>query len=336
MIAIPKKLCGWKEDSQGIRTYAKRVGSLRQVASDLLGGPEKDVHMWTSILACKPRWRRGSQEIGDCVSWGAEICATSLMATDHVLGEGVWEEEAATEPIYGGSRVEALNKSRGGRSDGAFGYAAARWLCEYGVLLRKDYSKKTGNPEHNLKTYSGTRSKDWGDFGCGGKEDKGTLEKIAKSFPIENVVQITQVSEAIAALSNYYPISIASMAGFGEMVRNSDGVCKRIGEWAHQMSVLGLRFHLGKPQFRVFQSWGDSCSGADPEITQIVQSIPGWKLPPKVKAGWNPISACSWWITEADLAWILRTGDCWSYAGVRGFEPRKLDTKQAILSRLPE
>lgn len=335
MVGRFSKLCGWQEDTQGIRSYARRVGTLRSVARSLLGGPQEDVHLWQAILACKPTWRRASQGIGDCVSWGAELCATSLMATDAVLGQGTWTEEAATESIYGGARVEALNKSRGGKSDGAFGYAAARWLCEYGVLLRIDYSKETKNPEHNLRKYSATRSKDWGDFGCGGKDDKGILDKLAKAHPIQNVAQVTQVAEAIASLSNHYPISIASMAGYGDMVRDSQGVCRRSGQWAHQMAILGMRFENSKPQFRVFQSWGDSCSGPDPQIQQLVEAVPRWKRPKNVKASWNPISACSWWITEADLAWILKTGDCWSYAGVRGFEPRKLDSKKAILERLP-
>jgi hypothetical protein len=130
MVGSFSKLCGWQEDTQGIRNYARRVGTLRSVARSLLGGPQENVHLWQAILACKPTWRRGSQGIGDCVSWGAELCATSLMATDAVLGQSTWTEEAATESIYGGARVEALNKTRGGKSDGAFGYAAARWLVQ--------------------------------------------------------------------------------------------------------------------------------------------------------------------------------------------------------------
>lgn len=281
----------------------------------------------------------------NCVGWGAELSATMLMAVESCRQSMVWHGEAAVESIYGGCRVEALNKKRGGRSDGAFGYAAAKWLREYGVLLRKDYSEETGNREHDLRKYDANKSKEWGDYGNGGSQDKGKLDELARLHPIEHVTQVSTVEEAIAALQNYYPISIASMAGFGDMVRNSEGMVRLQGEWAHQMMLGGIIWRNGKPRFRVFQSWGDSCSGPDPEMDEWLAAVPSFKIDvPKTlltpdgaitmsasaAATWNPISACSWWIDEKTLAYILRTGDCWTYAGVQGFEPRDLDPGAAI------
>jgi hypothetical protein len=88
----------------------------------------RDVFLWLPLLAVKPHWRRGAQEIGSCVAWGAELVATMLMAMQHVAGESSWTEEAATEPIYGGCRVEALGERSGGYTDGAAGSWAAEWL----------------------------------------------------------------------------------------------------------------------------------------------------------------------------------------------------------------
>lgn len=353
MVAFnPQSLCGWVQNPTGIRQASKELGALRQVASQLIGSKNRETLLLLPLLKHKPKWRRGSQGLGDCVSWGAELCGTALMAVESELGTMTWTEEAATESIYGGCRVEALNKKSGGYSDGAFGYAAAKWLAEFGLLLRLDYSKQTGNKEHDLRKYSADKAKSWGNFGCGGKDDKGALDKIARVHPVEHVAQVNDVEEAIAALENWYPVSIASMAGFGDMRRNADGICRRVGTWGHQMMLSGLRYLRGKPIFRCTQSWGDSCSGPDPGIEELIASIPNLRidrpsnlwLPEGFKmsqqdqdlmlAEWNPISACSWWITEEDLAWILKTGDCWTYSGVKGFEPRNLDTKKAILGRL--
>jgi hypothetical protein len=43
------------------------------------------------------------------------------MAMQHIAAESGWVEEAATEVIYGGCRVEALGRRLGGYEDGAAG-----------------------------------------------------------------------------------------------------------------------------------------------------------------------------------------------------------------------
>lgn len=247
-------------------------------------------------------------QVSNCVSWGSELVVTNLMCLKHVKGQGRFIAEAATEAIYGGCRVEALGKSRGGRSDGAFGAAAAKWVRDWGVILRTDMSQLTGIDEHDLREYSGQKAKDWGDYGCGGRRDGGKLDTAAKEMPVQHVVGVSSVEEAAAAIQNMYPITIASMAGFGDMRRDSNGICRRRGQWAHQMCVLGIRWRAGQPEFRVFQSWGPrSCSGPDPGIHHPA------------------ISGCSWWITPEDMAWILRTGDCWIHGDVHGLPPQNLE-----------
>jgi helicase len=67
----------------------------------------------------------------------------------------------------------------------------------------------------------------------------------------------------------------------------------------------GLRWRAGNPEFRIFQSWGPrSCSGPDPGINDAA------------------ISGCSWWSVAEDIAWILRTGDCWVLGDQRGLPKR--------------
>lgn len=243
----------------------------------------------------------------NCVSWGAEGAATFLLAMQHLKGVSQWTAEAATESIYGGCRVEALGKQSGGWSDGAFGAAAAKWLRDWGVLLRLDYGADTGNREHDLTRYSKDRAKQWGNFGNGGRNDGGKLDEMAQAFPVEHVVQVKTGREIIMAVSNGYPVTIASMAGFGNMKRDANGVVRISGKWPHQMFVAGTRVIRGKWHGRIVQSWGDSCSGPDPGID------------------WDAMSACSWWATEGDLDQIARSGDCWAFSDIMGFPPQTID-----------
>lgn len=299
-------LQGWVPNPAAVEKAAAIEGELDTYASHLFGSERKNTYLWEPLLHVKPDWRRGAQGIGDCVSWGTELAATCLMAIQHVQGNEKFEAEAATESIYGGCRVEVLNKRSGGWSDGAFGYAAAKWLNEYGVLLRRDYSQETGNDEHNLLKYNKTKAKNWGNYGCGGRFDKGELDKLAKRMPVKKIVRVRTLDGCESAILNWYPVTIASMAGFGRR-KDSNGVIRRSGRWAHLMVILGVCWINGKRYWRIFNSWGTSVSGPDP----LVES--------------KAVQDCSWWATDEDVAWILRSGDCWALADVEGMPKRELD-----------
>jgi hypothetical protein len=310
MVAANPSLFGWVPDRPRQNAFASDVGQLAMV-SPIVYGELKEVELWRALQQVHPRWRRGAQGIGDCVSWGAEGVATFLMAIQALKGTSAWQGEAATESIYGGCRVEALGKHSGGWSDGAFGAAAAKWLRDWGVLLRHDYGALTGNAEHDLRKYSKQRAKQWGYYGCGGVNDGGKLDAVAQAFPVEQVVQVKTGREILAANSNGYLVTIASMAGYGSMKRDANGVCRIVGRWPHQMFVAGTRRIKGKWHGRIVQSWGDSCSGPDPAME------------------WDAMSACSWWSTEEDLDWIARSGDCWAFADVAGFPPQTIDFSES-------
>lgn len=298
---------GWTPDWNQINKDRELCGSVSTFCGHLVGSEKRDTFLWLPLLEVKPNWRRGAQGIGDCVSWGAELCATMLMAIQHVHGGDRFTSEAATEAIYGGCRVEARNKKTGGWSDGAFGSAAAKWLRDWGVLLREDYSKETGISSHNLTKYDKKKAKQWGNYGCGGSQDKDKLDNVARRMPIAHVVAVDNLNEAEGAILNGYPISIASMAGFGRMRRDNNGIVRRSGRWAHQMMIGGVKYSSGQRLWRCFQSWGKSCSGPDPGIND------------------QAISDCSWWITDTDLKWILTSGDCWVFGDVEGMPRRELN-----------
>jgi hypothetical protein len=308
-------LFGWVPDRPRSNLFAQEVGRLGDVSPIVtMGDLPKELHLWEAILKVKPDWRRGAQGIGDCASWGTEWAGTCLMAMQDVKGISRFIEEAATESIYGGMRVEALGKRTAGFSDGAFGAAGAKWLRDWGVTLRIDYSQQTGNREHDLRRYSKARAKQWGNYGCGGSDDQGKLDAIAQQFPVEHVVQIRSAQEAIQSLRSGYPCTIASMAGFEGMRRDSNGFVAMRGKWPHLMALGGVRpcpVHRGEWNARVIQSWGDSCSGPDPGVES------------------DAMNACSWWIHEKELDWICKSGDCWAFSDVAGFPPQVIDFSES-------
>jgi hypothetical protein len=63
-------------------------------------------------------------------------------------------------------------------------------------------------------------------------------------------------------------------------------------------------------------SWGDSCSGADPYIEELVDKYFESSLRQKVASA---ISACSWWIEDSPMLRILKQQDSFAASGAEGF-----------------
>lgn len=248
----------------------------------------------------------GRQEIGDCISWGAATgvyCAESL---DWELGK---LEQApllpCTEAIYGGSRVEARSRPGdglspvGGWSDGSTGSAAAKWLRDWGVIYREHYG------DLDLSTYSGSRAKQWGAYGCGGQNDGGKLDAVAKEHPCKHVVAVRTWDELVGAITSGFPVTIASSVGFNTQT-DTDGFLRAETVWQHQMVILGLRF-------------AKNSKSANPRDGALVMNSwgPSWltyagKYPADQPAG-------SFWATRATIENILSQGDCWAIGSVDGF-----------------
>ena len=270
---------------------------------------KRDVFLWKALLAVKPLWYRGHQAIGDCVSWGHELVATTILAEQSVAGESGWVEEVNTEALYGGMRVEAEGGKLGGYSDGWYGSGAVKYMQQDGVLLKYDYSPQTGNPDHDLRIYSGQRAKSWGNFGCGGKDDKGKLDAIAKKHPVKDATLVKSIDDAASLLDKGCPISICSDIGFetgngsnGIMtMRDSNGVSRRRGSWGHCMMVWGVRYRNGAPEFRICNSWGKTAGGPDPGVTD------------------QAVSDASWWCVAEDLAYVLKQDDSFGLSRIVGF-----------------
>ena len=241
-------------------------------------------------------WTVGRQGIGDCVSWGWAHGADIHLATMYCEGDsGEWRP-AATEPIYGGSRVEAVGKSSGGWQDGSYGAAAAKWVKDWGILFREPYDGV------DLSTYSAERAKQWGNYGCGGKNDSGNLDGVAKKHPVKNVALVGTYADAVAAITSGYPVAVCSNQGFGS-TRDSEGFLAARGTWFHCMVFIGVRHDT--PGLLCLNSWG-----------------PNWVDGPKWPS--DQLDG-SFWVNERTVDKMLGQGDSFAVSGYQGFPARKLN-----------
>lgn len=244
-------------------------------------------------------WQVGAQGIGDCVSWGWAHGADIHLAVRWKLGESSEWRAAATEAIYGGSRVEALcgdDSCRGGWGDGSYGGAAAKWTRDWGILFRQPYEGFS----FDLSTYDRSRAKQWGNYGCGGQGDSGKLDALAKAHPLD-VALVRSFAEAAAAIEAGYPVPVCSGRGFSSK-RDAQGFCRPSGSWSHCMCFIGVRYD--RPGLLCLNSWG-----------------PNWVSGPKWPED-QPDG--SFWVDASVASGMLDGGDSFAISGYRGFPWRDL------------
>ena len=285
------------ESDQFIQSLPHR--SLSTAAPELFGAFEPrgpPVLLYRALYTVQPGWVVGRQGIGDCVSWGFAHGANILLAVDYKLGRtGEWHD-AATEAIYGGSRVEARGKTFAGYSDGSYGAAAAKWLTDFGIIYRQRYDGI------DLSTYSSSLAKEWGAYGCGGKDDGGKLDAIAKLHAIKTVALVTNFAEAAAAIENGYPIPVCSGQGFTS-TRDKDGFAAASGSWSHCMCFIGVRYEP-RPGLLCLNSWGPNW-------------IRGPPWPEDMPAG-------SFWVDARIVDRMLGGRDSFALSNYQGFPRRPL------------
>ncbi len=314
MVTNTHPLCGWQPNPAGVNrwlrdpsnkypkfkyAYGVQQGKIQLEAKS---STRRATVLYPALFEMMPDWVRGRQGIGDCVSWGWELAATHMLARMAWLKQIPWRAPAATEPIYGGSRVEARGRTSGGWSDGSYGGAAAKWVTENGIILREDYSGQTGSPDDDLRQYDSRKAKQWGNYGCGGSDDKGRLDAIAKEFPVKTTSMVQTAEEAADAIELFKcPIPVCSNYGFSS-TRNKDGFVRRQGSWSHCMCLTGVRFDI--PGFLLTNSWGHSWDG------------PMWP-----KNCPDEFAKCSAWISWQDAEGILRQRDSYAISPVLGFDP---------------
>lgn len=298
---------GWRRDPQAVAEVCAaieargRLVALADVAPHLIDDSDDPVFFWDveqSVLGgVLGSWNQG--QVGTCVSFGYGRGAQDLILLEAAQDRSEqWPgAEVATEPIYAGSRVEV----GGGRisGDGSVGAWAAEWLRRWGVVLRRVYGPI------DLRTYSESRSREWGRAGC-----PDSLEPIAREHPVAEIATVKSAAELWAALGARKPVPVCSDQGFTTTLEG--GFCRPSGTWNHCMLFRGRFLHPQRGKSVVIQnSWGGYLSGE-----RFIEATGRGKV--------HLPEGC--FAVPLDVAGAMCSqGDTFALAGLRGWVKEKID-----------
>lgn len=249
---------GWLKLPEVSRAVARSIGAipLSQAAPSLMGDPkaagDSPVFFWESekkVLGQILRsWNQGG--VGSCVGFGYGRAVQDLLLNEVASGqpEQYPGSEIAPEVIYGGSRVEVGGGQING--DGSIGAWAAKWVKEWGAVNRGIYGSL------DITKYVETTCRKLGSQGI-----PSDVESLARLHPVTEVALVQTADELWAAIGAGKPIPVCSMQGF-TTTRDSDGFCRRSGQWAHCMTYRGRFIHPTRGKSVIEQnSWGGYLGG---------------------------------------------------------------------------
>ena len=249
---------GWEYSATARRAFIRRnkYPFFSQLSHRIAGDSDGKIVMLNPFFeqALGRRSEPHDQGLGDCVSHAFALGIDYLTAVQVYKDKTPerWIAECATEPIYGGARVEIGEGVLWG--DGATGFWAAEWLITYGALLRQKY------PGFDFTKYDPAVAKEFGKDGC-----PDSLEPIAKLHPIKTASLVNDFDSLCDALANGYPCTLCSDVGFGmtsaSWVRDSQGFLKRRGQWGHAMLAVGFDKKSTRKGACIVNSWGNWVKG---------------------------------------------------------------------------
>lgn len=249
------KLCGWVPSPRERDAFASQQPfPVFGDASDAIKGSGKGKEAMLRALELElfGDYREPNfQTTGDCVSMAVAQAGEDLEIVDMTERQISKDkfEKVATEPIYGGGRVEI----GGGRLFGA-GMVVAwaiDWGKRWGLLPRRRYG------EIDLTRYDGNRADAWGRprNGC-----PDIIEPEAKKYPIItcSLVQGNQKYEQCRdAIYNKAIIVTGSNQLFSQS-RGRDGFITPSGRGGHSTRYNGFTDNDRRPGIWYDNSWGSS------------------------------------------------------------------------------
>jgi hypothetical protein len=231
------------------------------------------------------------QTAPDCVSQSAGLGVDILAGVQIAIKRAPqrWVAKVATEPLYGGSRVEVGGYT--GRGGGSTGHWMAEWLSRYGVLLRQEYPGG-----FDFTTYSGSKANEMGRKGC-----PDALEPIAKLHPVKKTAICKSYEDLRDLIYNGSPVMVCSNVGFGSGKRRRDSqgfLTRKRSPWYHAMLFAGYDDTFHRPGALCFNSWGED-----------------WVYGPTR----GPQPAGTFWIDAPTVTAMLRQGDSFAFSAYVGF-----------------
>jgi hypothetical protein len=286
---------GWNENKPSLRDFVRRnqfpyVQQHNQAIRGTGEGKKAFLHLALE-RAMGTKFVPHDQGAPDCVSQAAALNIDILTAVQIILKRMPhrWVAKAATEPIYGGSRVEIGGYT--GRGGGSTGHWAAEWVSRYGNILRQEHPGG-----YDYTTYDAQKAVKLGRTGC-----PDSLEPIAKLHPVKKTSICTSYKDLCDLIYNGSPVMVCSNVGFGsgKCRRDSQGFLKRQRKpWYHAMLFAGYDDEFERKGALCFNSWGED-----------------WVYGPTR----GPQPAGTFWIDATTVDSMLRQGDSFAFSAYVGF-----------------
>jgi hypothetical protein len=238
--------------------------------------------------------------VHNCVGHGKAKVEWYLMYVEKVM-KGEREIPVMPYEPYGYAQSRVCGGITG-MEDGSFGSAAAEAAMKYGVLS----SELNGLPAFKVNgeyevVFSGSVDREWGNRGAPSQWIEQGKQHLVKTTAV-----LKNHDDAVAALANGYPITIASDWGGMMNPPVKEGVLlnKRVTVWNHQLMISDFWFHpiLGLI-FYVNNSWGPTAHGSSPD-----NSPPG-----------------GFWIDKNEFNYIANQKEAIAYSNLDGFPEQRLD-----------
>ncbi len=247
------------------------------------------------------------QQIGSCVGHGK---CNAEWYLSHVQSVVIGRQLAVLpyEPYgYAQSRVCA---GISGGEDGSTGAGAADAARKYGVLDSRISDVPKFQQSDSTIIFAGETDKSWGNRGAPEKYIPEGQKHLVKTTAL-----IKSTDDAVAALVNNYPLTLASNWG-GKMKPDLKGSNPAVllnvhdTQWNHQMSCTNFMDHpeLGII-FYIQNSWGPDSHGVGPNN--------------------EPLGG--FWIAKGDMQSIISQNEVFAYSQFDGFPSNKIDQSLLML-----
>jgi len=219
-----------------------------------------------------PKWWLNQGSCGSCVAHTGALACDVLTAISIVKSGGQGPSKRADPmSIYWGSRVE-IGKGQV-KGEGSVNVWMAEWLRKYGAIPQDKY------PSLDLSRYDPSVC-------CGPLSRRGVpddMEPIAKKFPVKDYEQVKSFDELKYAISNGYPVPVASSQGFRmELDRNGFGTPS--GTWNHSQLIVGYEDE-SDPCAYVANHWGDCYTGGPKDWPRGVMKVRSTTIDRMLKEG---------------------------------------------------
>jgi hypothetical protein len=287
---------GWRPNRRSLENFIRknRYPYISQQNREIKGtGEGKKAFLHLALERVMGReFVPHDQGAPDCVSQASALGVDILSAVQVAVKRYPqrWVGKTASEPIYGGSRIEVGGYR--GMGGGSTGHWAAEWLTSYGTLLRQKYPGG-----YDFSVYDAEKAVEYGYDGC-----PDPLEPLTKLHPVKKTAICNSWSNLRDCLYNGKPVMVCSNVGFGSngvCVRDSEGfLTRKRSPWYHAMLFAGFDDEYRRPGALCFNSWGYS-----------------WIEGPTR----GPQPAGTFWVDADTVDAMLRQGDSFAFSAYVGF-----------------